>query len=421
MADASGLGGIIACFGHRNFRIYFAGNATSLVGTWMQRVAAGWLAWELTHSPTWLGIVAMADFFPTIFLGPLGGALADRYSRVTIMIITQVFAALASLALCAMTLLDVITPEWLVVLVALSGVAIGLYQAARLAIAPSLVPPESITTAIALSSICFNGARFVGPAIAAWVIADFGSGYAFGFNAVSYVWLIIALAMLRIPKRKKRGDGRMPSLFGEMSEGVRFCMRSGGIGPLLLILIVSAISVRGAMELLPGFADNVFGVGASGFGYLVGAAGGGATIGGLYLAHRGGRQDVARIALIGTLIAALANILLVATDIYVVGLIACCFGGLGLTVAGVATQSAFQFAVTGSMRGRVLSLYGTIYIGGPALGALIVGSIAEWTGLRLPLFAGALICLAVWLAIWMRRERIIASLVVPATASADDD
>mgnify|MGYP001952952485 CR=1 FL=1 len=101
MADASGLGGIKACFGHRNFRIYFAGNATSLVGTWMQRVAAGWLAWELTHSPTWLGIVAMADFFPTIFLGPLGGALADRYSRVTIMIITQVFAAIASAALCA--------------------------------------------------------------------------------------------------------------------------------------------------------------------------------------------------------------------------------------------------------------------------------------------------------------------------------
>lgn len=420
MADATGLSGIIACYRYRNFSIYFAGNSLSLIGLWMQRVAAGWLTWELTHSPTWLGIIAMADFLPTILLGPVGGALADRYSRIAIMVITQAFAGLAALVLCVLTLMDLINVEILVILVALSGISIGLYQPARLAIAPSLVPPESITTAIALNSICFNGARFVGPAIAAWVIADFGSAYAFGANALSYLCLIIALAMLQIPKRKKRGEGEVRSMFGEVKEGVRYAVQSGGIGPLLLMLTVSAISVRGIMELLPGLADNLFNQGAAGYSYLVVAAGGGASIAGIYVAQRGGRQDVAGVALIGTLIAALANLLLIASDIFEIALVASCLCGLGLTLAGVATQSAFQFAVSGRMRGRVMSLYGTIYIGGPAIGALIVGAIAELTGLRWPLAAGAIICLVVWFYIWSRRANIIASLISAAPVSADD-
>ncbi len=420
MSDLSGLRGIIACYKHRNFTIYFAGNATSLIGTWMQRVAAGWLAWELTHSPTWLGIVAMAEFFPTILLGPVGGALADRYSRVGIMVITQIFAMIFAGLLCLLTVLDLITIEWLVLLVALTGVAIGLYQPARLAIAPSLVPAESITTAIALNSICFNGARFVGPAIAAWIIADHGSEYAFGVNTFSYFLLITALLMMNIPRRKKRGDGQVSSIFGDMREGFTFAVRSGGIGPLLLMLTVSAISVRAVMELLPGLADNVFGQGAVGYGYLVGAAGAGASVSGIYLAARGGRQDVAGVALIGTLVAALANLLLVATTDYTLALIGSCLCGFGLTLAGVATQSAFQFAVSGRMRGRILSLYGTIYIGGPALGALIIGSIAEFTGLRLPLAVGAILCLIVWAGVWARRATIIASLV-PVAPIGDDD
>ena len=180
-----------------------------MIGTWMQRIAVGWLTWELTHSPAWLGIMAMADFAPVFLLGPLGGALADRYSRIMVMVWAQVAAALSALVLFALSASGILNVWHLTIFTFLTGCAVGINQPARLSLAPSLVPPELLTTAISLNAMIFNGARFVGPMISTAVITLWSIHGSFLINACSYAALIIALLSLKIldandPKRMVR-------------------------------------------------------------------------------------------------------------------------------------------------------------------------------------------------------------------------
>ena len=166
-----GLQRVIGVFRHRDYATYTAGNSLSLIGLWMQRIGIGWLAWELTHSPTWLGIIAMAEFFPVVFMGPIGGVLADRFERVKNMMAFQSIAMTASAILAALTFAGLINIWLLTALTLCVGIASGLNAASRLALAPSLVPKEDLTTAIAVNSMVFNTARFIGPAIAGVVVA----------------------------------------------------------------------------------------------------------------------------------------------------------------------------------------------------------------------------------------------------------
>lgn len=385
-----------------NYGIYMAGNSISMVGMWMQRVAVGWLTWELTGSAAWLGAIAFADLFPVVLIGPIGGSAADRWDRLKLTKINQVLSLLQALALFGLTVTGLITIELLFVLTLFLGVITAFHQPVRLALVPSLVPREYLPTAVALSSIAFNLARFIGPAIAGIVIVTLGTGTTFALNALSFALFMLALTRVRIESNVVPRGQERPGLLREFGDGVRYVASHAGIAPILFLMIVVCVAIRPFQELLPGFADHVFGGGADILALLTSTVGIGAVIGGLWLAQRNDPDGLTRLVLITTVIQSLSMFLFVGTDSLWVAVPALAFAGFGMVVCGVGVQTLMQLSVDASMRGRVLSIFGLTFRGMPALGALIMGAASDSVGLRWPLAFGAFIVLLAW--IWARHR-----------------
>jgi predicted MFS family arabinose efflux permease len=403
------LGAIPRTLAHRNFGIYVAGSSVSLIGNWMQRIGVGWLAWELSHSGAILGLVAFADLFPTIAIGPFGGALADRFDRLRLLRIAQTLIMAQAFLLFALTATGLITVELLIGLVLAGGVVIGINQPARLALAPSLVPRSDLATAVAINSIVFNLARFVGPALAGLVIVWWGVGMVFALNALSFLAFLFALARLRLEPLLLEGQGR-GSMLGAIAEGLRYTGRHPGIGPLLLLHAILAVSARPFFELLPGFASDVFGRGASGLAMLGSAVGIGAVAAGLWLAQRNEDSRLTSVALGSSFLVTLSVLTFSLSTSFAAALVCMALAGFGMVVAGVGTQTLIQTSVDEAMRGRVLSLFGLIFRGGPAVGALVMGAASEIVGLQAPVAAGTIIGLVASILIWRHRGAIAASL-----------
>jgi predicted MFS family arabinose efflux permease len=375
----------------------------------MQRIGVGWLAWELSHSGAILGLVAFADLFPTIAIGPFGGALADRIDRLRLLRIAQSLIMAQSFALFALTATGLITVELLIALVLFGGIVVGINQPARLALAPSLVPRADLATAVAINSIVFNLARFLGPALAGLVIVWSGVALVFALNALSFLAFLFALARLRLPPIALGGQGQR-SMLSAIGEGLGYTSRHPGIGPLLLLNAILAVSARPFFELLPGFAADVFGRDASGLAMLGSAVGIGAVVGGLWLAQRHVESHLTKVALASSFLIALSTLAFALTSWFPVAMVCVALAGFGMVTAGVSAQTLVQTSVEEAMRGRVLSLYGLIFRGGPALGALVMGVASEVIGLQAPLAIGTIIALVASVLIWRRRGVIARSL-----------
>ncbi len=407
MTNKRSSGAIWATLRQPNYHRYILGNGASLIGTWMQRIAVAWLTWELTESPTWLGIIAMADFFPVVIMGPLGGVLADRYSRIAVMIWSQVIAAACALSMFGLAVWGVLNEWHLAAFTFLAGMALGLNQASRLALAPSLVPRELLTTAIAINSMVFNGARFVGPMISTAIISLWTIEASFLINALSYTALIISLLSLRIERRSKRGTGPgASSILEDFQEGFSFIITNRPIRLIMIVMTMAALCLRPVVDLMPGLTSDVFGKGADEFAILTASFGIGAVLGGFWMARRGDIEQLALLALLGVAGSGIAGLGLVATQSYYFALPVTLLAGFSMVVSGIGMQSSLQVISPGAMRGRVLSLYGIIHIGGAGLGAFILGLIAEATGLRSPIAIAAVLGLCIWLWVWQRRQSI---------------
>jgi len=409
MVGFSGFHRIVRALGNPNYGIYTAGSSVSLIGTWMQRVAVGWLTWQLTESGAWLGAMAFADLFPTVIVGPLAGVAADRWDRLKIMKISQFLAMLQSLLLFGFTVSGLMTVELLLALTLALGIVIAVNQPTRLALIPQLVPADDLPAAVAINSIIFNSARFVGPLVAGVIIVTLDPAAAFAGNAISFAFFLLALSRIRLAQERLSRAEHTSGLLGEVRAGIGYAARHPGIAPLLLLLIVVCLCTRPFVELLPGFAADVFAAGAGGLALLTATVGIGAVAGGLWLAQRGG-DDLTRIAVGSVLVLSLALLLFVATAQLWVAVVALGITGFCMVVGGVGTQTLLQLSVDGAMRGRVLSLYGLIFRGGPAVGALIMGGASEFVGLRWPLAVGALIAIFAWAWTWSRRAGVAAAL-----------
>ena len=396
-----GFGNIARAFASRNYRLFAAGNAISLIGTWLQRVAVGWLAWQLTHSGTWLGLVAFADLFPTVVLSPWAGALADRRDRVRVIWLSQVVAMSQATLLALLTGFGIITIWSLFALAVLLGIANAISQPARLALIPSLVERVNLPSAVAINSIIFNGARFIGPALAGIVIAEGSIALAFAVNAATYVAFLLALAGLDGVREDARRADR--NFLGAMMDGYVYAARHPGIGAMLLLMAVTSLGTRGFIELLPGFADHVFGRGPQALAWMTATVGLGAVLGGLWMVRRPAIAGLTSVVFANTLLMTAALLGFTATAQFWVALPCLAVAGFGLVVSGIGAQTLVQSAVATAMRGRVMALYGMIFRGGPALGALIMGIASERTGLRMPVAAGALLCALYWL--WARPQQ----------------
>jgi MFS family permease len=404
MATLSGFRAIGRALQSRNYAIFVTASNVSHIGTWANRVAVGWLTWQLTHSGLWLGLMSFADLFPTVVFAPLTGAVADRVDRLRLMKICQVLCVVQGLLLCGLTYAGQITIELLFALTFGLGTVVSFNQPARLAIIPNLVNRRDLATAIGLNSVVFNLARFVGPAISGVLIVELGSGAAFGFMAATYFVFMIALYFLRLPP--EHDDSLRLSRHGIVTDivgGYAYATRHAGIGPMLLMLTVTALAGRPYGELLPGFADAVFGRGAHGLAWLTSAIGAGAAIGGLWLAQRETITGLTRVSIHSVLLLAIALLVFGATHWFWVGLAAVFVSGFAMVVMGVGQQTLIQTAVDASMRGRVLGLYGMVQRGGPALGALAMGALSERFGLQTPVIGGAIVCALMWL--WAERRK----------------
>ena len=408
MISLAGFGRILRALRNPNYGLYASGNAISLIGTWMQRVAVGWLTWQLTESGAWLGAIAFADLFPTVLIGPLAGVAADRWDRLKALRAGQVLLMLQALLLFALTASGAITIWLLLALSLFLGIVAAFNQPARLALISSLVPRDDLPAAVATNSIIFNSARFLGPAAAGLIIVTGGIAAAFAVNAASYAFFIFVLSRIRLrppeePKPRRRG------LFAEVAEGVAYVARHPGIGPLLLLLLAVSFGARPFVELLPGFAGAVFQAGAEGLAVMTSTVGLGAVTGGLWLAQREGR-GLTTVVLTSPLVLAAALLVFVAGGSLWLALPALFAAGFAMVAGGVGTQTLLQLSVEGALRGRVMSLYGVIFRGGPALGALTMGALSEVVGLRWPLAGGVLLAALACALLWLRRRRLAAVL-----------
>jgi MFS family permease len=376
---------------NRNFAIYLTGAAISLHGLWIFRVALAWYAWQLTQSEAWVGIIAFTQFAPAMLFGPLFGVVADRFERRMLSIGINSACIVNMAALTLLTVTGHLSIVSLTVVSLIQGMLDGSHTPVRMALVPSIVEREQLSSAIAINSIAFNISRVVGPAISGIVIASLGVATAFAINAVSYVAIVVAVAVISIRKRPERGSGPW-NVWSEILEAVRYVRGHFLILTLLLAITLNTVFGRGVLEMMPAVADELLDRGSSGFAIMTSAVGAGAVLIGLLLAR--GTQWLDLGAIRKSLLASAVLMLVYgASDQFVVTTGAVCLLGVMLSLCGIGSQILIQTHVDDQVRGRVSSLWGMIAFGGTALGSLAIGALAQIIGLRATLIGAGALCL----------------------------
>jgi MFS family permease len=389
----------------RNYGINSAGYVPALITLWAQRVGVGWLAWSLTQSPTWLGLIAAADLLPAVILSPIAGALVDRMHPLRMTVQSQIVAALQGIALWAMTALGWIDIWWLFGLAVVLGINNPFTTSARMNLLPLMVTPQEFPTAIAINSTLFNLARIIGPMVAGMVIAAWDVDLVFLLNAVAQIAFLGSIFLMRLapaPPFPKRAQGGIAGLIADVREGFDYSFRHPGTGPLFVMLVLTAVSSRPVVDMLPGFADQVFQRGATGLGWLGSAIGVGGIGAAIWLAARSSTAGLTRIVLGNALVVGLALIAFALVNEFWAALFFLAIAGASMVISGAGTQTLLQSSVENVMRGRVMALYSLLYRGMPALGGLLMGLAAEVIGLEAAVAIAALVCIATW---WRFRGR----------------
>jgi MFS family permease len=385
---------------HRNFRLFFAGQLISLIGTWMQNVAQSWLVYRLTGSSALLGAVGFAGQIPVFLVSPLGGLIADRYSRHRIVVATQTAAMILASILAALTLTGRVQVWHIFVLSALLGVVNAFDIPARQAFLFEMVGREDLINAIALNSSMFNGARIIGPAVAGILVAAIGEGWCFFANAVSYIAVIIGLLLMTVtpPARAIRKG----SAARHIAEGFRFAAHTGPIRALLLLLGLVSVTGMPYAVLMPIFADHIFHSGARGLGILMGFSGIGALLGALTLAARQGVQGLGRWVAISCGVFGACLIAFAFSRSFWIAAAALIPVGFAMMTQMGASNTLVQTMTPDHLRGRVMSVYSMMFMGMAPVGALLAGVVAERFGAPFTVAVGGVIAIAGSIAFWLR-------------------
>jgi MFS family permease len=363
---------------HRNFQLFVIGQTVSLIGTWMQNAAQQWLVYEQTSSAALLGVFGFASQVPMLLLAWMGGYVGDRYSRHRGVITTQSFSMLFAFLLAGLTLGHRIQTWHLIFVAFMVGIINAFDVPIRQAFFVHMVEKHDLPNAIALNSSIFNGARIIGPPLAGFAIAYIGAGWCFFLNGVSFIAVIVALLMMRIPRTHIKASRESP--IRAFSEGFRFAMTDLPIRSALLLL--STLSLFGLQYsvFLPIYARDILHGDAKTFGLLMSAAGVGAFLGALQFAARTQYKGLARsiggtctVCAIGLLVISQAtSFWLCAAVLFVVGFAA--------TSQMAATNTIIQQRVPDEMRSRLMAVYATLFMGVQPIGALFAGYVAKHMG-----------------------------------------
>jgi len=374
----------------RSFLIYLIGSTVSLHGLWIYRVALGWFAWQLTGSEFWVGLVAFTQFAPAVVFGPIFGVLADRFDRRRASIVINALGTVNMLSLGVLAWLGLVDIYVLTTQSLIQGALDGAHTPVRMTLVPNLVSRNQLQSAIATSSISFNVSRFIGPAIAGAVIATQGVAAAFAINGVSYLAYIFALSIVEL--RPSVARSKPPGHVGaEMLDGIRYIVQHRTIRGLLLIIAVASVFGRGALEMMPAFADAVFRRGASGLAILTASLGAGSIAAGLLLSRSTAWLD-SRAIKIAVISAGIFIVIFGATESFWLAVPVVVSLGSILSVCGVGSQILIQTMVDDEVRGLVSSFWGMIAFGGTALGSLAVGSASAVFGLQVTVMITGFLC-----------------------------
>lgn len=373
--------------GHRDFRLFFGGQFVSLIGSWMQAVAQGWLVYRLTGSELTLGAVSFAMNIPVLLLGPAAGWVADRFPRRRTVILTHVLSMAQAATLAFLALTDRVTVEHVFVLAVVFGIANAFEMPSRQSLVGDLVGRADLPNAIALNSSMINVTRIVGPAIAGVVVATLGEGLCFAVNALSFLVALASLLAIRVPARARPLSTRNP--FRQMADGLAYVRSRRPIAALLGLLALCSLMSMPQAVLLPVFAkelgaQSVFGLhppgGPAALGILQASAGLGALIGALSLASKRGMHGFGGIVVRSAGISGLALIALSASPWLVLSAALLIPVGFGLMRQLAATNTLLQSMAADDMRGRVMSFYSIMLVGLAPFGALLAGAAAEGVG-----------------------------------------
>lgn len=372
---------------YRNFRIYFMGQGVSLIGTWMQRVAMSWLVYRLTKSAFLLGVVGFAGRIPVLFLAPFAGVVADRLSRRRILFFTNTISMLQAITLAVLTLTGVVQVWHVMVLAVVLGVSDSFDIPARQSFFVHMIgDPEDVGNAIALNSTIFNAARLVGPSIAGVLIAVVGEGWVFGLNALTFISMLTALALIHTASEGARD--RSQRVLQNLGEGFAWAWRFTPVRAALgLVMVVSFMAVPFTV-LMPVFATEVLGGGADTLGFLMAAQGVGALVGALFMAYRSGMRGLGRLIAAASAIFAVGLTAFGASHTLWLSLPLLALAGFGLMVQTASTNTFLQMIVGDEMRGRIMSLYSMAFVGTLPLGSLYAGWLADRIGAQATVMIG---------------------------------
>lgn len=407
MASLSAVAGV---FAQRNARIFYAGSVTCWTGSWMQRIAQDWLAWELTHSVLWVSVIAFCNLAPSVVISPLAGAVADRIDRVKLTMASQFITAAQSVVLATLILTGVIRVEFIAALSAIGGMAETFAQPARQCLIPGLVQRAYLPGAVALNSLTYNIARFIGPALSGPMIVAWGVVPPILCNGAAFLFASLTMYLLRLDPAVRRGHRSSHGVLHDAVEGVRYVVRHRGIGPLMLYAAAVGTLLRAVPEMLPPYVADLFGQDARGLATLASTMGVAALVGGTLVAIRGQLGGLTRIAVLAGLVLALATGCFVATHEFAIGVVCIAVMGAATTMHGISIQTLLQNSASSVMVGRVLSLWGMITRAAPAMGALAYGAAAELLGLQLPVLIGCLLCAVAWCLVRSRVPRMAPAL-----------
>lgn len=402
-APPAGLGHFGRALRHRDFRLYFGGQALSVLGSWVQSVAMSWLVYRLTGSAALLGLTAFLTHAPQLVVSPLAGVWIDRFNRRRMLIITQGLFITQSLILATLSVTGLIQPWHLLVLAALQGILSSFDTPLRQSLFVYLVSDRrDLQNAIALNGAIFNAGKFVGPPVAGLLLGLTSEWVCFLVNGLSFFGLLLAVVRMRT---RSFPSSSSPA-FSALQAGLRFAFGTPAARTVLLSLAALNATASSYVVLMPVFAKDIFAGNATTLGLLLGAAGGGALVATTYLATLSSLRESARAIRVGWLLAAGGLIGFAAVVRFEVALAMMFLLGSGITMVNVATNAVLQGLTPDALRGRVMSLFSASRFGLDAVGGLLAGLLANHVGAPRTLHVEIVLILVVLFALRPQLRRL---------------
>jgi len=401
-----------AALRHRNFRLFISGQFISLCGTWVQTVALGWLALELTNSAFQVGLVTAVGSLPVLLFTLYGGVVADRVDKRRALFVLRSLFMLDALALGLMTAFGLITLPWIYVLAFASGLVSAFEIPIRQSFLVEMVGKADTMNAVALNSSAFNLSRVIGPAVAGTLLASAGTAACFLINAASSIAVLVGLARMR----PEENQGGPPLQRASLREGMRHVLADQWSRVLVTVTACFTIFGSSFIAVLPVFARDVLAAGAGGYGALTSAFGIGAAAGALSIAAMGHRFSRERVVLWGGVAFSAVVLLLGATRFYPLAFVLLMVAGLAAALTAILTNTILQTTAPDHLRGQVVGLYSFIVVGMAPIGALQAGWFAEHLGAGMAVMLGGTACLVVSSsAVWaLSRNRV--GVTIPTDA-----